>query len=309
MTRTLIVAGAQMGPVARNARRSDTVVRLMEMMREAAARGARLVVFPELALTTFFPRWRMEDQDEIDGFFEREMPGPATQPLFDLTREIGLGFYLGYAELDPSEGKKRYFNSAVLVDERGRIVGKYRKIHLPGHADNRKQFPVQHLEKKYFEVGDLGFKVWDAFDGKVGMGICNDRRWPEAYRVMALQGAELLVPGYNTPTHIPWTPVYDHLTYFHHELCVTAGAYQNSMWVAAVARGGHEEGAHLMSGSIIVSPSGEIVARAATTEDEVIFAKCDLGLSRHNREEMFNFAKHRRPEHYGLITRPLAPDE
>lgn len=84
-----------------------------------------------------------------------------------------------------------------------------------------------------------------------------------------------------------------------------AGAYQNSMWVAAVARGGHEEGSHLMSGSVIVSPSGEIVARATSAGDEVIFAKCDLDLSRHNREEMFNFAKHRRPEHYGLITSPV----
>src|SRR5690606_16149135 len=149
---------------------------------------ARLVVFPELALTTFFPRWWMEDQDEIDSFFEREMPGPETRPLFDLAREIGIGFYLGYAELDLSEGKKHYFNSAVLVDETGRSVGKSPMIHLPGHADNRTQFPVQHLEKKYFEVGDLGFNVWDAFGGKVGMAICNDRRWPEAYRVMALQG-------------------------------------------------------------------------------------------------------------------------
>ena len=74
----------------------------------------------------------------------------------------------------------------------GRIVGKYRKVHLPGHADHREGIPFQHLEKRYFEVGNLGFPVWRAFDTIVGMMICNDRRWPEAYRVMGLQGVELI---------------------------------------------------------------------------------------------------------------------
>ena len=117
-----------------------------------------------------------------------------------------------------------------------------------------------------------------------------------------LQGAELMLLGYNTPTHIPWTPIYDHLTDFHSQLCVQAGAYQNSMWVVAVAKAGMEEGEELAGGSVIVAPSGEIVAKAITSGDEVIVARCDLDISRHNREEMFNFALHRRVEHYGLIT-------
>ena len=302
MARSVTVAGAQLGPIARNETRPQVVARLMEMMREAHGRGAKLVVFPELALTTFFPRWWFEDQKDIDAWFEAEMPGPDTRPLFDLAKELGVGFHLGYAELERENGADRHYNTAVLVGSDGKLIGKYRKVHLPGHADNKSNMPFQHLEKRYFDVGNLGFPVWEAFGGKMGMCICNDRRWPETYRVMALQGAEMVVLGYNTPTHIPWEPIYDHLTDFHNHLCMQSGAYQNAMWVVGVAKAGMEEGSDLIGGSCIVSPSGEIVAMAATKDDEVISASCNLDLSRHNRETMFNFAQHRRIEHYGIIT-------
>ena len=195
MGRSLKVAAAQLGPIHLADPREAVVERLVALLREAHGVGAKLVVFPELALTTFFPRYFMEDQAEVDRFFEREMPSPATQPLFDEAKQLGIGFHLGYAELDG----ERHFNTAILVDENGELVGKYRKIHLPGHADHRPQSPFQHLEKRYFEVGDLGFNVWRAFGGVVGMCICNDRRWPETFRVMGLQGVEMVVLGYNTP--------------------------------------------------------------------------------------------------------------
>ena len=88
----------------------------------------------------------------------------------------------------------------------GRLVGKYRKIHLPGHAAHEPWRPFQHLGKRYFEVGNLGFGVWRAFGGLIGMCICNDRRWPETYRVMGLQGVEMILLGYNTPAHNPPAP-------------------------------------------------------------------------------------------------------
>lgn len=301
MSRVVNVAGAQLGPIARGESRQAVVARLLELMREAKGRSADVIVYPELALTTFFPRWWMEDEDEIDSFYEREMPGAATRPLFEASAELGIGFYLGYAELATERGQTRHYNTSILV-ERGTIVGKYRKVHLPGHADNRKGLPFQHLEKRYFDVGNLGFPVWRAFGGVAGMCICNDRRWPETYRVMALQGVELVMLGYNTPTHIPWMPAYDHLTDFHNTLSLQAGAYQNSIWVVGVAKAGREEGCDLLGGSSIVAPSGEIVARAATLGDELIFARCDLELARLNKETMFNFAEHRRIEHYTLIT-------
>ncbi len=302
MPRFIHIAGAQMGPIARSDSRQQVVSRLLEMMREARSRGSDLVVFPELALTTFFPRWWMEDEAEVDSFYEREMPGAATRPLFDTASELGIGFYLGYAELVRQGATRHRYNTAILVDKKGEIVGKYRKVHLPGHADNRPGYPFQHLEKLYFEPGDLGFPVWRVFDANVGMCICNDRRWPETYRVMGLQSAELILLGYNTPTHVPWQPIYDHLSAFHNHLTMQAGAFQNSAWVVGVAKAGNEEGCELLAGSCIVSPSGEIVAMASTKGDEVFMAKCDLDISRHGKEQMFNFAQHRRIEHYRLIT-------
>jgi predicted amidohydrolase len=245
----------------------------------------------------------MEDDAEIDSFFEREMPSPATRPLFAAAESLGVGFYLGYAELEREGGKTHHYNTSILVDKKGAIVGKYRKVHLPGHADHRPNNPFQHLEKRYFEPGDLGFPVWRALGGNIGMCICNDRRWPETYRVMGLQSVELVLLGYNTPTHVPWMPVYDHLSYFHNHLCMQSGAYQNSTWVVGIAKAGNEEGCELLAGSCIVAPSGEIVALASTKTDEVFTAKCDLDISRFNKETLFNFAQHRRIEHYGLITR------
>src|SRR5712692_5434720 len=157
---TLTVGAAQLGPIARAEPRSAVVKRLVGHLHEAHARGCDLVVFPELALTTFFRRWWMTDQVEIDAFFEREMPGRETQPLFDEARRLGLGFCLGYAELAHEDGVVHHYNTAILVDRAGRLVGKYRKIHLPGHAEQDPRRPFQHLEKRYFEVGNLGFGVW-----------------------------------------------------------------------------------------------------------------------------------------------------
>ena len=242
MPRHLRAAVAQLGPIHLADSRASVVKRLIALLREAHAGGAEFVVFPELALTTFFPRWWMTDQAEIDRFFEAQMPSPETQKLFELARELKVGFYLGYAELTEEEGQTRRYNTAILVERDGRIVGRYRKVHLPGHSEHLPDAPFQHLEKRYFNVGNEGFKVWRAYDAVVGMCICNDRRWPETYRVMGLQGVE------------------------------------------------------------IVAPTGEIAALAQTEEDEVISVNMDLELGDYLRRTVFAFEKHRRVEHYGLIT-------
>jgi predicted amidohydrolase len=296
------VAAAQMGPIQRADTRADVVERLVAMLREAHASGSTLVVFPELALTTFFPRYFMEDQDEIDSYFESSMPNQATQPLFDEARRLGVGFHLGYAELTQGEGRPRRFNTAILVGPDGNIMGKYRKIHLPGHAEHLPGKPYQHLEKRYFEVGDLGFRVWRAFGGVIGMCICNDRRWPETFRVLGLQGVEMVVLGYNTPDSNIYHPQPVHQKMFHHLLTIQAGAYQNGTWVVATAKAGSEDGHGLIGGTAIVAPTGEIAAKAVTEDDEVVTFTCDLDLGKDIKENIFNFEQHRRIEHYGLIT-------
>lgn len=302
MSRIVTLGAAQLGPISRTDTRSQAVSRMVDLLHRAKDRGCTAVVFPELALTTFFPRWYFEDQAEIDAFFETEMPGPETRPLFDAAARLGIGFYLGYAELAVQDGRTRHFNTSIIVDQSGRIVGKYRKVHLPGHMEHEPWRAFQHLEKRYFEPGDMGFGAWKAFGGVVGMALCNDRRWPETYRVLALQGVELMMLGYNTPIHYPPVPEHDHLQGFHNHLCMQAGAYQNGMWVVGVAKAGREEDCDLLGQSCIISPTGEIVAMAGTQQDELVIHDCDLDRTREIKENIFNFALHRRPEAYALIT-------
>jgi predicted amidohydrolase len=301
MTRIVTVGAAQLGPNQRADSRKDIVTRLLSLLEQGARHGCDLVVFPELALTTFFPRWFFESQAELDTFFETNMPGPDTQVLFDTARKLKVGFYLGYAELTQEDGRARRFNTSILVDQTGTIVGKYRKIHLPGHAEHEPWRQFQHLEKRYFETGNLGFPVFRAFGGIIGMAVCNDRRWPETYRVMGLQGVEMILIGYNTPVHNPPAPEHDNLSHFHNELVMQSGAYQNGTWVVGVGKGGREEGVDQIGNSIIVAPSGEIVGACSTLGDELAIARCDLDLTLSYKNSVFNFAKHREPHAYGMI--------
>jgi len=312
VARKLMIGAAQLGPIQRNDSRQVVVRRLIELLHKAHARGCELVVYPEMALTTFFPRWYMTDQAEIDAFFEREMPNAATRPLFEEARHLGIGFYLGYAELVEEKGRVRRFNTSILVGRDGSLIGKYRKIHLPGHREHEPERPFQHLEKRYYEVGDLGWPVWRAFGGIVGMCICNDRRWPETYRVMGLQGVELVMLGFNTPEINAAIPEPSHHRLLHHYLSIQSGAYQNGTWVVAVAKAGIEEGCMLMGGTAVVAPTGELLASASTLEDELLAYEIDLDATKPIKETVFNFAKHRRPEHHRLIverTGAVAPPE
>jgi hypothetical protein len=301
MSRIVTVGAAQLGPIARNEPRRQVVARLIALMQQARSHGCDLVVYPELALTTFFPRWYFERQEEVDSWFERSMPGPETQPLFDAAKKLGIGFYLGYAELVTEQARARRFNTSILVDKSASLIGKYRKVHLPGHAEHEPWRRFQHLEKRYFETGNLGFPVLRAFGGLFGMCICNDRRWPETYRVMGLQGVEMVLLGYNTPVHNPPAPEHDNLSNFHNSLVMQSAAYQNATWVVGVAKAGCEEGVDQIGNSIIVAPSGEIVGACSTLGDELALARCDLDLGNSYKRTVFDFARHREPQHYGLI--------
>ena len=301
MARMLTVAAAQLGPIARTDSKASVVKRLLALMREAKALGADVVAYPELALTSFFPRWYFEDQAQIDLFFETEMPSPETQALFDEAKRLSIGFHLGYAELVDNAGSKRRFNTAILVNQQAEIIHRYRKIHLPGHDQHEPWRAFQHLEKRYFEVGDLGFGVVNAFGGLMGVCICNDRRWPESYRVMGLQGVEMIFIGYNTPVHNPPAPEHDALSNFHNRLVMQAGAYQNASWVLGVAKAGLEEGVMQIGQSQIIAPSGELVAQCTTLGDELCVARCDLDLCLSYKQSTFNFERHRQPEQYRLI--------
>lgn len=311
--RILTVAAAQLGPIQRAEPRSVAVARMVALLERAHRRGVELVVFPELALTTFFPRHYHEDRAEADRWFETAMPSNETAPLFAAAKRYGIGFHLGYAERveeadETGTLRTRHFNTAILVGPGGDILLKYRKIHLPGHAEYDPARKVQHLEKRYFEVGNLGFPVIRAPMGalaglNMGMMICNDRRWPEAWRVLGLQSVELVALGYNTPSINQDAKGFEahHLRVFHSHLSIQAGCYQNACFAVATAKAGTEDGCELFGNSIIVNPQGEIIAQASTWDDELVTADCDLDLCTLGRTTIFAFDRHRRPEAYRRI--------
>jgi predicted amidohydrolase len=304
LKRIFRAAAAQMGPTQRADTREHTLARMIALLEDAAAQGARLVVFPELAFTTFFPRWMLEGE-ELDSYFERSMPNEHVADLFDRARALRVGFSVGYAELTPA-GQR--FNCSVLVDSDGLVISKYRKVHLPGSVEPRAGAKYQQLEKRYFEYGDLGFPAvhgaaeWG--NGIVGMMICNDRRWPESWRVLGMQGVELVCLGYNSAAYDPngGSSEDASLRTFHSTLVAQANAYMNATWAIAVAKAGDEDGSGLIGGSCIVDPNGRIVAQAQSLADEVVVADIDLDMCRQGKDKMFNFAAHRRPEQYKMIT-------
>ena len=313
MSRKITVAAAQLGPIQVAEPRSIAVERMVRLMERAHRRGVELVVFPELALTTFFPRHYHADIAAADHWFETAMPSNETAPLFSAARKYGIGFHLGYAEF--TEDKRR-FNTSILVNPESDILLKYRKVHLPGHAEFDPQRKVQHLEKRYFEVGNLGFPVIRAPMGELpginmGMMICNDRRWPEAWRVLGLQSVELVLLGYNTPSLNMEAGGFEahHLRVFHSHLSIQAGCYQNACFAVATAKAGTEDGCELFGHSIIVNPQGEIMAMATSWDDELITADCDLDMCTLGRTTIFAFEKHRRPEAYGRITQQVGAIE
>ena len=305
MSRSFTIAAAQLGPIARDEPRRAVVTRMIALLDRAAAADCRFVVFPEMALTTFFPRWHLTDPAEVSSYFEESMPGPETQPLFEAARARGIGFYLGYCEgvAGRTGADHLGFNTSILVDPDGRIVSRYRKVHLPGNAVPDETLKLQHLEPWYFIDGDLGFPVADTLSGRVGMLLCNDRRWPEAWRMLGLQGAELVCLGYNSPSQLPDNPRQNPLRKMHHLMPMQAAAYQNGLWIVAAAKAGMEEGCHMMGHSCVIAPSGEVVALSSGDGDELLPYRIDLDATAEYKR-FFDFATYRRPDAYGLLTEP-----
>jgi predicted amidohydrolase len=302
VARVVTVGAGQLGPVQRQHAREQVVERLIDLLHQAGDAGCDLVVYPELALTTFFPRWFVDDITEADHYYERSMPNAATQPLFDEARRLGVGFCLGYALLEDGPDGQHRWNVQTLVERDGRHIATFKKVHIPGHEEHEPDRPFQHAERYYFEPSPDGFGVWDAFGGRVGMMICNDRRWPESYREMGLQGVELILCGYNTPLHYAPDPSQDPLQGFHNSLVMQSGAYQNGTFVVGVAKGGVEEGVPSLCESRIIAPSGEILAAAETDGDELIVADCDLDWCKQYTGTLFDFDRYRRPEVYTRLT-------
>ncbi len=291
MARIVTVAAAQLGPNQENSSREEIVERMSTLLDQAKGQGVELVAYPEMALTTYFPKKIRKDFDQ---FFETEVPPKALEPLLRRAKESRIAVHVGFCE--KADGK--YFNTALLTDQDGRLVGTFRKIHLPGTkaADGF----AQVYEPYYFAHGDTGYKVFDACGAKVGVAICQDRRYPESYRALALQGAEIILIGYNTPISA--------LALDLNELCLRSGAYANACFVVGIAKAGVEDGVELIGGSCVINPVGQVLAKAATTGDELVVSRIDLDQMTPVRKR-WNFLGRRQPQHYVTLLQPVTEKE
>ena len=291
MPRWLKIGAAQMGPNQDGTPREAIVERMLALLETAARDGVELIVYPEMALTTYFPKRIRQDYDQ---FFETEVPPKALELVLRRAAEARVAVHVGFCE--KADGK--YFNTALLTDRDGRLCGTFRKIHLPG-TKVPDGFAQVH-EPYYFAHGDTGFRVFDAVGAKVGIAICQDRRYPESYRALGLQGAEIILIGYNTPL----SPLALDLN----ELCMRAGAYANLCFVVGVAKAGVEDGVELIAGTCIIDPQGQVLAKAATRGDELVVARVDLDQMGPLRKR-WNFLGRRQPQHYGLLLQPVIEKE
>jgi len=290
---------------------------MMKLLNSASALGAKLVLFPECAFTTFFPRHLIYSQSELDEYFEHSdqlLTSPNTKPLFDEARKLGIDISVGFAER--AEDGKGFNTSVYYSAKKGEVIAKYRKVHLPGTKEPfENPNAVNQLEKRYFEPGNLGLKAFRTPDtigdaakkasgvieaGKgdpiMGMLICNDRRWPEAWRCYGLQGVEVVLCGYNTVgygpdlwgTRKPMTPEEaEKDAVFHHKLVMQANSYMNSCFSISAAKAGLEDGKYdLIGGSCITSPEGHILAEAKGKGDEIVLAEIDLEDCRQGKEKV-----------------------
>jgi predicted amidohydrolase len=335
MPRTLKLAAAQLGPNHLTTPRAEVLSRMIALLQSASSLGAQLVLFPETAFTTFFPRHLITSQEELDIYFEHHnslLVSPNTRTLFDEAQKLGVDISVGFAERDVNG--KGYNTCVYYSAKKGEVIAKYRKVHLPGTKEPfENPDAVNQLEKRYFEPGNLGFKAFRVLDlvdgvakkgnglkeegqGKgdpiMGMMICNDRRWPESWRCYGLQGVEVVLCGYNTAGFAPdlWgtrkvmTPEEAEIdAVFHHKLVMQSNSYMNSCFSVSAAKAGMEDGKYdLIGGSCITSPEGHVLAEARGKGDEIVFAEVDLEDCRQGKEKTFDFERHRRVEQYGPIT-------
>ena len=277
------IAGVQMEPLILDKERN--LARCLDFIREAAGNGARLIVFPECALTGY----AFSSLEEALPVFE-PVPGPCTMEITGVCRELNVYVVAGLLEIEGD----RYYNTAVLLGPGG-LLGKYRKIHLPYLGIDR-----------FLNGGDSVPAVYETSVGRIGIGICYDAMFPEHARILALQGADIFVLPTNWPQQREFIP----------EHVIPARAVENRMFIVAVNRIGEERGARFIGHSIIAHCGrGTALTRGEPDAENILYAEIEPALAREKHvviapgEFEFDVVKDRRPELYGTIVDPLAPND
>ena len=261
----------------------------VEGVREAARRGAQIVCLQELFRSQYFC------QVEDHRFFElaEPVPGPSTETLATLARELGVVII---ASLFEKRAEGLYHNTAAIIDADGRYLGKYRKMHIPDDP--------QYYEKFYFTPGDLGFHSWDTRFGRIGVLVCWDQWYPEAARLTAMSGAQILF----YPTAIGWLPPekaeHGAQQQAAWETIQRSHAIANGVYVAVVNRVGYEgkpeKGLEFWGNSFVADPFGRILSEASSDKEEILVVECDPAQSEETRRN-WPFLRDRRIDAYQPI--------
>jgi len=242
------------------------IQKAVERTREAAAQGAQIICLQELFASVYF--CQVEDHKYFA--LAEEIPGPSTELFCKLAGELGVVLIVSLFE---KRAAGLYHNTAVVIDADGRFLGKYRKMHIPDD-------PLFY-EKFYFTPGDLGFRAWDTRFGRIGVCVCWDQWYPEAARLTALHGAQILF----YPTAIGWHPSekarYGERQHSSWETVQRGHAIANGCYVVAPNRVGHEapdggDGLEFWGQSFVADPAGQILRRASASEEEIIVEELDL---------------------------------
>jgi N-carbamoylputrescine amidase len=267
------------------------LARACDGVRDAAAQGAQIICLQEL----FRSRYFCQSEDHAQFALAEPVPGPSTETLGALARELGVVII---ASLFEQRAAGLYHNTAAVLDADGSYLGKYRKMHIPDD-------PLFY-EKFYFTLGDLGFQVFQTRFAKVGVLICWDQWYPEAARLTALRGAEILF----YPTAIGWLPAekeqHGAAQHTSWETIQRSHAVANGCYVVSVNRTGFEPaadgGIEFWGQSFVANPYGEVLARAATDHDETLVVRCDLSQIGEARV-YWPFLRDRRIDAYADLTR------
>jgi N-carbamoylputrescine amidase len=259
-------------------------------VREAKAKGAQIVCLPELFRSQYF--CQTEDHRHFE--LAEPVPGPGTEALASVAAELGVVII---ASLFERRAEGLYHNTAAVIDADGGYLGKYRKMHIPDDP--------QYYEKFYFTPGDLGFRAWDTRFGRIGVLVCWDQWYPEAARLTALSGAQILF----YPTAIGWLPAekaeHGAQQQAAWETIQRSHAIANGVYVCAVNRVGHEGdpagGLEFWGGSFVTDPGGRVLAKASQDE-EVLIATCDLSKVDASRTH-WPFLRDRRIDAYQDLTK------
>ncbi len=259
-------------------------------IEEAAAKGAKIIGLQELFTTKYF--CNTQDTHNFN-LAEPIETGPSVTELAKVAKRLGVVIV---APLFEARGSEVYHNTAAVIDADGTVLGKYRKMHIPQDPGFEEKF--------YFTPGDLGFRTWQTAHGNIGVLICWDQWYPEAARLTALGGAEILF----YPTAIGWLPeekaALGQAQHTAWETVQRGHGVANGCFVAATNRVGTEGRTEFWGQSFVSDPYGEVIARAASGQEEVLLADCDLAKQRAFRR-IWPFFRDRRIDAYGDITRRL----